>query len=133
MHSQFVFGEPMRRTPRVILLFLLFVWVALPAAALESAPVSSPRATVSLVSDTDTVASDRPFRIGLHFRLAPGWHTYWKNPGDAGAPPQLDLTLPPGSRADPIIWPTPQRVAEGPLMTYAYTGDLLLAANVTPA
>ncbi len=122
----------MPRTLRTILLFVLLVCPAVPAGALESTPVSSPRATVSLVSDTDAVAPATPFRVGLHYRLAPGWHTYWKNPGDAGLPPELELTLPPGSKAGPIVWPTPQRVAEGPLMTYAYTGDLLLPVSVTP-
>ncbi len=73
-----------------------------------------------------------PFRVGLHFRLAPGWHTYWRNPGDAGVAPDLSLVLPPGASAGPIAWPTPRRVAEGPVMTYAYTGDVLLPVTVTP-
>jgi len=102
------------------------------AAALESAPVSSPRATVTLVSETDAVAPGMPFRLGLRIRLAPGWHTYWKNPGDAGAAPTLDLTLPPGATAGPIAWPTPRRIAEGPVMSYAYTGEVLLPVTVTP-
>jgi DsbC/DsbD-like thiol-disulfide interchange protein/cytochrome c biogenesis protein CcdA len=122
----------MPRTWTTILLFMLLLCPALPAGALESTTVSSPRATVSLVSDTDAVAEGTPVRIGLHFRLAPGWHTYWKNPGDAGAPPDMELALPPGATAGPIVWPTPQRVAEGPLMTYAYTGELLLPLSVTP-
>jgi len=116
-----------------LLAALLLGCFVLPAAALESAPVASPRASVSLVSDTDAVSSGTPFRIGLRLRLAPGWHTYWKNPGDAGMPPDLELTLPPGSKAGPIAWPTPARVAEGPLMTYAYTGDVLLPVGITPA
>ena len=112
---------------------LLACWAGCSAAgALESAPVTSARATVSLVSDTDAVAPGTPFRVGLRLQLAPGWHTYWQNPGDAGVPPDLDLTLPPGASAGPIVWPAPQRVAEGPLMTYAYTGDLLLPVTVTP-
>src|SRR5678815_1896897 len=111
---------------------LLAGWAGAAAAA-ESPLVKSPRATVSLVSDVDAVAPGKPFRIGLSIRLAPGWHTYWKNPGDAGAPPELELTLQPGVTAGPIVWPTPQRLAEGPLMTYAYTGDLLLPVTVTPA
>ena len=122
----------MPRTLSAILLFVVLLGPALPAGAVESTTVSSPRATVTLVSETDAVAPGTPFRAGLHFRLAPGWHTYWKNPGDAGAPPDVELTLPPGSEAGPIVWPTPQRVAEGPLMTYAYTGDLLLPFSVTP-
>jgi DsbC/DsbD-like thiol-disulfide interchange protein/cytochrome c biogenesis protein CcdA len=122
----------MVRTLKSLLLLALLARPAIPAGALESAPVSSPRATVSLVSDTDAVTPGTPFRVGLHFRLAPGWHTYWQNPGDAGIPAELELTLPPGGKAGPIVWPTPQRMAEGQLMTYAYTGDLLLPLTVTP-
>lgn len=121
-----------------MLRLLLFVLAALsslamPALAAESAPAVSARATVSLVSDTDAVSPGTPFRIGLRLRLAPGWHTYWQNPGDAGIPPSLDLTLPAGAKAGPIAWPAPRRVAEGSLMTYSYTGDVLLPLTVTPA
>ena len=123
--------------PRFLLLCatLVLAAAACPGAAraLESTPVSSTRATVTLVSDTDSVAPGTPFRVGLRFRLAPGWHTYWQNPGDAGVAPDLTLTLPPDTRSGPIAWPTPQRIAEGPVMTYAYTGELLLPLTVTPA
>ncbi len=113
---------------------LLFALVAAgPAAALESAPATSSRDTVTLVSDTDAVAPGAPFRVGLRFRLAEGWHTYWHNPGDAGVAPDFSLALPPGMRSGPIEWPTPSRLTEGPVMTYAYTGDLLLPVTVTPA
>ena len=63
--------------------------------------------------------------MGLRLRIAPGWHTYWQNPGDAGAPPELTLALPEGVSAGPIQWPVPRRLPEGPLMTYGYTGDFL--------
>jgi thiol:disulfide interchange protein DsbD len=135
MARQPVHAEAMGFAARCTLLaglLLLSGWL-FPAAALESAPVSSARATASLVSETDTVAPGTPFRIGLHLRLAPGWHTYWQNPGDAGVPPQLDLDLPPGTTAGPIVWPVPQRVPEGALMTYAYTGDVLLPVAITAA
>jgi thiol:disulfide interchange protein DsbD len=119
--------------PRLLILVLSWLLlVAAPALALESAAFSSSRDTVSLVSDTDAVAAGKPFRVGLHIRLAPGWHTYWRNPGDAGVPPQLRLDLPPGAEASDIAWPAPRRIAEGPVMTYAYTGDLLLPVTVTP-
>ena len=65
--------------------------------------------------------------------LRPGWHTYWQNPGDAGVPPELDLDLPPGATAGPIVWPTPQRVPEGSLMTYSYTDNVLLPVTITPS
>jgi thiol:disulfide interchange protein len=124
-------GDPMLRLATFALLFALTA--AGPAAALESAPSTSSRDTVTLVSDTDAVAPGTPFRVGLRFRLTPGWHTYWRNPGDAGVAPDLALVLPQGTQSGPIEWPTPRRVAEGPVMTYAYTGDLLLPVAVTSA
>ena len=111
----------------------LGVWLAAgPAAALESAAVRSDRATATLVSDADAVAAGRTVRVGLRLRLAPGWHTYWRNPGDAGIAPDFPLTLPAGSAAGPVAWPAPERMAEGPVSTYGYVGDLLLPVAVTP-
>ena len=74
---------------RLLTLAILAVLWALPVLAMESAPVSSPRAVVTLVSETDAIQPGQPFRIGLNLRMADGWHTYWKNPGDAGAPPEF--------------------------------------------
>ena len=104
-----------------------------PALALESAPVSSSRAVVTLVSDVDAVAPGQPFRLGLRMRLAPGWHTYGRDPGDAGVPTELTLDLPQGAKASGIDWPPAQRFTEGPLTTYGYTGDVLLPVTVTGA
>jgi thiol:disulfide interchange protein DsbD len=116
------------------MLLALFAFWGLPAVALESAPATSPRASASLVSDVDSgVAPGHAFRVGLWLRLAPGWHTYWQNPGDAGVPAELDLDLPSGTTAGPIVWPAPQRVAEGSLMTYAYNGEVLLPVTITPS
>ncbi len=114
---------------RLLLAFLLLT-MAVPAVALESAVVESKRATVSLVSDTDAIAPGTEFRVGLRFRLAEGWHTYWKNPGDAGVPPELTFALPDGATAGPIDWPAPSKVAEGPVTTYAYTGEMLLPVAI---
>ena len=122
----------MLRLLTTILLLLPALWVT-PASALESNRFTSPRDTASLVSEADTVVPGKPFRIALRLQLAPGWHTYWRNPGDAGVPPDVQLTLPQGATATAIDWPTPRRIAEGPLMTYAYTGDLLLPVTITPA
>ena len=101
---------------------------ARPAEALESAPVSSKRAVATLVTETDAMQPGKPFRVALRLRLADGWHTYWKNPGDAGVAPDLTIE---GVTQSPIDWPTPRRVAEGPVMTYAYTGEVLLPVKVT--
>jgi len=111
-----------------LLLAILMAVTATCAHAMESTPVSSKRAVATLVTDTDAMRPNTPFRVGLRLRMADGWHTYWKNPGDAGVPP--DLTIESGNQSA-IDWPTPRRVAEGPVMTYAYTGEVLLPVTVT--
>jgi len=80
---------------------LLLLTLLLPSAgwSAESPAVQSARPTVTLVSDTDATAPGTPYRVGLRLRLAPGWHTYWKNPGDAGIPPELEFSLAPGVTA----------------------------------
>src|SRR5208283_491929 len=113
---------------RLLTLAGLAVLWAMPALAMESAPVSSPRAVATLLTETDAIQPGKPFRAGLHLRMADGWHTYWKNPGDAGVAPELTIAEATQSAID---WPTPQRVAEGPVMTYAYTGQVLLPVTVT--
>ena len=111
---------------------MLVLCLAIPVCpqAAETPPTVSARATVTLVSDTDHFAPGVAFRVGLRLRLAPGWHTYWQNPGDAGIPAELNLTLPAGATAGPIAWPAPDRLMEGPIATYAYTGEILLPVRI---
>src|SRR5579884_823086 len=124
----------MRLRLLLALLPALVLLRAAPAAALESAPVTGSHDTATLVTDSDTVRAGHPLQVGLRLRLAPGWHTYWRNPGDAGAPPELALTLAPGSaRAGGIAWPAPERLPDGPLMSFGYTGEVVLPVTVTPA
>ena len=95
--------------------------------------VTTPHATVTLASETAAVEPGKPFRLGLHFKLAKGWHIYWTNPGAAGEPPELDLTLPEGAKASDIAWPTPERVRQSDeVMSYAYLDEVLLPLTVTP-
>ena len=120
------------RGMKLLLLLLCVAAVVSPARALESAAVSSPRAAVTLVTNTDHAASGQSFKAALRLRLAPGWHTYWQNPGDAGVAPELSFDPAGGMVAGPIDWPAPERVSEGPLTTFAYEGDVLLPVSITP-
>ena len=62
---------------------------------------------------------------GLYFKLEPGWHVYWKNPGDAGEPPHIYWTLPEGVTAEPLQFIAPKRLPLGPLMDYGYEDEVL--------
>lgn len=99
-------------------------------AALESGVQQSPRATVTLISEAAAVTPGQSFRIGLRQKLAPHWHTYWKNPGDAGAPPEIKLELPDGASAGEIAWPGPDRIAVGPLVNFGYENEIVFPITV---
>jgi thiol:disulfide interchange protein DsbD len=62
---------------------------------------------------------------GLYFKLEPGWHVYWKNPGDSGEPPHIRWTLPEGVTAGPLQFPPPKRLPLGPLMDFGYENEVL--------
>ncbi len=74
----------------------------------------------------DGVDAGKTIWVGLQLTHQPHWHTYWKNPGDSGLPTTLQWTLPKGVTAGEVVWPTPQRIAVGPLANYGYEGTVLL-------
>ena len=111
---------------RFVLALLFGLSISAPAAAVESTPVRSPRATATLVADVAAVAPGEAFRLGLRLRLAEGWHSYWRNAGDAGAPPEIVLSLPEGASAGALQWPAPERIAYGPLVNFGYKNEVLL-------
>ena len=63
------------------------------------------RVEPKLVSNVSGITPGKPFRVGVHLKIASGWHTYWKNPGDAGLPISIQWQLPPGWKASPSSVP----------------------------
>jgi thiol:disulfide interchange protein DsbD len=62
--------------------------------------------------------------------MDPGWHTYWRNPGDAGLPTKAKWTLPEGFIAGELQWPRPGRFNTGPLVSFGYEGEVLLPVEI---
>jgi thiol:disulfide interchange protein DsbD len=71
-------------------------------------------------------------RAGVQFRLDPGWHLYWKNPGDAGIATEVVWR---DADASALSWPTPEAFeeADGELVTFGYANEVLLASWLRPA
>ncbi|MDG6095702.1 thioredoxin family protein [Acetobacter sp. AN02] len=104
------------------------------ARAAESAPLTTARDTATLITDTDSLSTGQTFHAALRLNLKPGWHSYWRNAGDAGDAPTLDLRLTGAATAagKDILWSVPRRLPEGALMSYGYTGDVILPVALTP-
>ena len=99
-----------------------------PATTLK-APASPVRA--ELVADVSAVQPGHPFRLGVRFRIDPGWHIYGRKAGDAGEPPKIQWELPDGFRAGEIEWPEPRRFELQKLVSYGYVNDVVLYAPVS--
>ena len=83
-----------------------------------------------LVAQTTGAAPGSTLYVALIQTIDKGWHTYWRNPGDAGEPTTIAWTLPVGWRAGDIVWPAPKRLPVGPLMNYGYEDEAILATPI---
>ena len=101
------------------------------ATTAAAAPVNTGHLSAELVPQTQGIAPGQTAYIALHQQIQPGWHTYWKNPGDSGEPTALKWTLPAGWKAGDIVWPLPKRLPVGPLVNYGYEDDVVLPVAIT--
>jgi len=119
------------RLPKFVLGVLLFIGSLCQAQVYQGIQLVK----ASLLADQNGIVPGHPITIGLQLATAPGWHTYWEYPGDAGIPTRIDWKLPAGFTAGPIQWPIPARDTEpGDIVNYIYAGDVLLPVEIqTPA
>jgi thiol:disulfide interchange protein/DsbC/DsbD-like thiol-disulfide interchange protein len=118
------------KTHRLTGLLLLLALLAWPWLALAN-PVTTEHVTARLVAERTPIAPGETVDLALIFEIQPGWHTYWRNPGDSGDPPRLAWTLPDGVTVGPPRWPRPEVIPVGPLANYGYSGRALLLFALT--
>jgi suppressor for copper-sensitivity B len=109
-------------------LFLAGCYAALgaaPASAAATDWAGDPRAQVRLVTGSDTVGQ-ATLRAGLEFSYAPGWHGYWRTPGDAGIAPVLDWAASNNLKTEAVAWPAPKRLVVSGLQNSVYEGRFIL-------
>jgi len=90
----------------------------------------NPRVEARLLALPGDTSGRGEFRIGVLFDLDPGWHLYWRDPGESGLATALSWSVP-GASVEPIAWPAPAafRESEGLFTTYGYQGRVLLATR----
>ena len=112
-------------------------WLVIGSAAADEPSASAwsrtDHAQVRLISATDAVGAAETLRLGLEFRLAPGWKIYWRSPGDAGLPPRIDWAGSENFASAAIRWPAPERFELFGLDTFGYGGNVVLPIDMHPA
>jgi suppressor for copper-sensitivity B len=121
-----------------ILAVILGIIVALgiftrPASAAPGASdwVSTDFADVRLVSAVAGTDGQEDVPLGLQFRLAEGWKVYWRAPGDAGYPPEIDWQGSGNLAGTSWRWPVPERFSLFGLETYGYHDEVVIPIRAT--
>ncbi|MDA3963771.1 MAG: protein-disulfide reductase DsbD family protein [Planctomycetota bacterium] len=91
---------------------------------------ASEQVTAELHLSKSQVVPGGSLVAAVHLRMAPGWHVYWRNPGDSGLPTNVTWGLPPGFTAGELRWPTPQRFEQGGLVSFGYGNELWLTTVI---
>jgi DsbC/DsbD-like thiol-disulfide interchange protein len=104
-------------------------------------------ATVAAAQDTSTwdtglhsaarliagSADDARIEAGVEVRLDPGWHTYWRDPGDSGVPPTFDFGGSENIKSVNVLWPAPERFPDGAGgYSIGYTQSIIFPLRIVP-
>jgi DsbC/DsbD-like thiol-disulfide interchange protein len=125
----------LNRSPSVLLLLLVpWAWaqaLASPASSATGAVQDGvPRLEATLLSEVRQLSAGSSFRVGVRLQMAPGWHVYWRNPGEAGLGSEVSFQAP-GVAFGPLGWPAPSvlRSPDGSIVTYGYSDEVVLLAQ----
>lgn len=111
------------------------IWGSVVALRALTAPVCaadefSTEWAMSPKSQARLVAADEGL-AGFEIRLAPGAITYWRDPGDAGAPPTFEFAGSDNVVSVEPVFPAPKRIAESDgSEAFGYDSGVLLPLRV---
>lgn len=81
---------------------------------------------------TKSATTGGPIQTVIQMKVAKGWHTYWKNPGEGGIPIKIEAKLPEGWRLSEILYPAPKRFTTGELPSIGYEGEVIFPITIYP-
>lgn len=117
-------------TATVLRLALLSLFAA-PAAALaahsDGAAADASQMRLLLVEGVDGQISG-----GVQILLEPGWHTYWRNPGETGVPPVFDFSASENVADVAIRYPAPERLDTEGSVSLVYLDEVVFPLTITP-
>ena len=85
-------------------------------------PAPEPSVTVRLVAQNEGLTPQAENLLAVVLEHAPGWHTYWRMPGDAGLTTQFSFTTPKDVRLTDPRFPLPERHNDKGIVSFSYGG-----------
>ena len=96
------------------------------AAALSPLAAYAAHTQARLILSAETARPGDTVMAGIHLKMDPGWHTYWRNSGQSGSPTTSTWGLPKGVTAGEIQWPIPEKVPDALATTYTLDKEVVL-------
>ena len=91
------------------------------------------RAAVRLIAGAAQNVGGKPVqRAGVQMRLADGWKTYWRYPGDSGVPPRFDFARSRNVKSVSVRWPAPQRLTDESGTSIGYKHEVVFPLEIIP-
>ena len=72
------------------------------------------------------------YRAGVEIDLDPGTITYWRSPGEAGAPPVFDFSASINVTTVDVAYPAPERIEEQGVFVAGYDHRVIFPLKITP-
>lgn len=108
------------------------LWATVPTLASSSAWHDSEGGRIRLVTSGVPDQAGRLHGV-LDIALKPGWKTYWRDPGDSGVPPQIDVTASTNVSEAALAFPAPRRHDDGYGVWAGYDRPVSLPVTFTLA
>ena len=84
-----------------------------------------------LLSGVSNIGESNRVRLGLEFKLKDGWKIYWRNAGDAGYPPEMQIKNSINLSKIEWFWPIPKRFSFGEMESYGYENKVVFPIAAT--
>ncbi len=103
-----------------------------PGAGTPEPTDGSTLASLELIAERDALVPGHTTWLGLHFEIHDGWHLYWRNNGDTGAPMAISIDAPEGVSVGEILYPGPTWYPmPGGFVDFVYEGEVTLLVPLT--
>jgi DsbC/DsbD-like thiol-disulfide interchange protein len=89
------------------------------------------RSSLRLIAGSEKPGAEN-LRAGVEIKLQPGWHTYWRYPGDSGVPPRFSFAGSDNVASVKVLYPAPQAIADEAGITIGYKHNVIFPLRVVP-
>ena len=103
-----------------------------PARAADASPwVEDINSAVRLIAGANKSDAES-LRAGIEIKMQPGWHTYWRYPGDSGVPPRFDFSDSDNVASVKVLYPAPHAFTDEAGTTIGYKNNVIFPLRVFP-